>query len=534
MLEEWKEGIFWHQSAKTDKAKGIGMINQYPAISQALEYIRALISRMPPATRLPGIRRIAEDAGVSHVTVLKAIDVLRSEGAVRVVMGQGVTTVGSPAISEKPPLPDRKWKALRDMIRRDLLTGRLDPLRPLPQQKQLLLRYLVSKVTLKCALDALVTEGTLESCKNTYRTSIVSAAGPRLSSGRIVIINQGFPPENPAHKQQLSVNQRQADLYMAIERECSLTGLKLEVVRYYDRGSQPVFYTTSGGTDVPGLLKSSLGYMLVADPIPDFDGLARYLNTFKKPMSILNNRSPFTMPLVKFNSPVRHFLTGDTITCGFDVGRYLLQLGHRSAAFISPYHWNSWSRNRLEGLTTVFKQAGVNNGIIHCVNDKEDRAIDSLFSVIHGIRFTFSNIGFETGHKATLNTRQLISEYQSEVHITREVIRYTKPLFEAALENRKATVWVCVNDNIALLALRFLADRGIEVPQRLSVIGFDDILLSLESGLSTYHFDVETIAHDMIVHITHPVWRSFLHVKHFTEINGRIVERASSAAVRIN
>jgi DNA-binding LacI/PurR family transcriptional regulator/DNA-binding transcriptional regulator YhcF (GntR family) len=503
------------------------MNDRYPALSQALEYLRKLISSTPPATRLPGYRMIAVDAGVSFPTMLKAVDIVRCEGRIRVVLGQGITTVGLPIVPKSFRSTDRKWQALRDIIRKDMLTGQFDPHRPLPQLKQLQQRYNVSFITLKHALDALVNEGTLESWKSSYRAANATITGPGLSSGRIIFISYGAIHERLAY-----VDPRIPDLLRAIEYECSMAGLKLDMIGYSDTRAKPQFFVASGERVDLEEQKRVLGYLLFISDIPDPEKLIRYLSSFNKPISILSSNRAFSASAIKYSSSVRLFIVGDTVSCGFDVGRYLIQLGHRCVAFISPYHGNDWSCNRLDGLRTAFQQAGIEDGVVaHVKNEWKNYNVDYLNDVLRALKT--SEIRFETGHVPQMHSpkaEQIDREDQSQVHL-REIINYMVPLFEAALENPGVTAWVCSMDYIALFALRYLADRGITVPQRLSVIGFDNIQLSLENGLSTYHFDLGTLAHNMLIHLIQPVWRPFLNIKRVTEINGRIIERETTAAV---
>jgi DNA-binding LacI/PurR family transcriptional regulator/DNA-binding transcriptional regulator YhcF (GntR family) len=490
---------------------------QYPALSQAVNFFRELVSSTPRGTRLSSIRSIAAKAGVSNMTMWKAVEILRTQGAVRVVKGQGITTAGPPPVSNTPQTPDQKWQALRDMIRSDIFTGRFDPHRPLPQLKQLQKQYGVSYFTLKRALVSLHREGTLESCKNSYRMANTAPLTSGVSSWRIFFILQG------TDKERLILHDaKAANLLRGLERECSIAGLKLVITGYEDHKSEPYFITTSGISKVIDLGKSTLGFILFLDNIADSERLIRYISSFGKPMSILSNSNQFVLPQMKYSSPVRLFLEGDTKACGYDVGRYLIQLGHRSVAFISSFYTSAWVLNRLSGVRSAFDQAGIENGVIAYIDDEHES--DDFLENAH------IEIG-QIPQIFTLETNQLLKDNSLLIR-TLEIMKYFTPLFEKALENPDITAWICANDVIALLALRFLSDRKIAVPRRLSVIGFDDIQTALEYGLSTYRFDMETLGHNMLMHVSHPDWRPFSNVKRTVEINGRIIERETTAAIK--
>jgi LacI family transcriptional regulator len=58
------------------------------------------------------------------------------------------------------------------------------------------------------------------------------------------------------------------------------------------------------------------------------------------------------------------------------------------------------------------------------------------------------------------------------------------------------TAVVCYNDSMAAGALSVLSDNGIEVPQDISLIGFDDVLIAryLRPRLTTVRYPVAAMA----------------------------------------
>jgi DNA-binding transcriptional MocR family regulator len=74
-------------------------ISATPLYEQAASILRARIESGDIRTRLPSVRTITEEYGVSHVTAEHAIALLRHEGLVVTVIGvdadgQGVMSVG--------------------------------------------------------------------------------------------------------------------------------------------------------------------------------------------------------------------------------------------------------------------------------------------------------------------------------------------------------------------------------------------------------------------------------------------------------
>lgn len=111
-----------------------------------------------------------------------------------------------------------------------------------------------------------------------------------------------------------------------------------------------------------------------------------------------------------------------------------------------------------------------------------------------------------------------------------EILRYFVPMFEQALAEPGVTAWVCATDYLALFALKFLSHKKIQIPAQISVIGFDDMPQGLENRLSTYHFDMETAARNMLLHVRNPGFRPLHRRPGPVEIGGMIIERGTTAS----
>jgi GntR family transcriptional regulator len=60
-----------------------------PLYVQVAAILRGRIEAGELRTRVPSLKTIAQDYGVSHITAEKAVQVLKDEGLVEVVMGKG-------------------------------------------------------------------------------------------------------------------------------------------------------------------------------------------------------------------------------------------------------------------------------------------------------------------------------------------------------------------------------------------------------------------------------------------------------------
>ena len=84
----------------------------------------------------------------------------------------------------------------------------------------------------------------------------------------------------------------------------------------------------------------------------------------RKPFAVLDETGTGQPPFPgKRQVPIVTFQTGFDTSPGEMVGNFLLQLGHRHIAYISPFHGASWSINRYNGLSKTFAFAGYENGV---------------------------------------------------------------------------------------------------------------------------------------------------------------------------
>jgi DNA-binding LacI/PurR family transcriptional regulator len=107
---------------------------------------------------------------------------------------------------------------------------------------------------------------------------------------------------------------------------------------------------------------------------------------------------------------------------------------------------------------------------------------------------------------------------------------HAEPLFRKALALKRVTAWVCVNDAMALVAQDYLKARKIGMPQRLSLIGFDDTMEAFGQGLSSYNFNVANVVQTMLGHLLKPSRKS--ETAAAVELPGIVMQRTTSGPVR--
>lgn len=184
------------------------------------------------------------------------------------------------------------------------------------------------------------------------------------------------------------------------------------------------------------------------------------------------------IPIVLVDSDVAD-VTADAVFVDHRLGgelaaRHLLALGHREIACITGFPTRACSRERLAGFEAVLREAGL---------------------ALPGARVAESDFHADTGYRATL-----------------------------ALLERDPTITAifAVNDLAALGAIRACHDRGWSVPERVSVVGFDDIELAdlISPRLSTIRQPIAQIGRLAIATLaarvgdpTRTIWRRVLPVE---------------------
>ena len=128
--------------------------------------------------------------------------------------------------------------------------------------------------------------------------------------------------------------------------------------------------------------------------------------------------------------------------------RHMIQEGHQKIGFLCSNHMISDSQDRLQGYLDALQEHGI--------------AVDER-----------------------LISRGSPNEVGGEEAMT-----------ELLGRGRNMTAVVCYNDSMAAGALSVLSDNGIEVPQDISLIGFDDVLIAryLRPRLTTVRYPVAAMA----------------------------------------
>jgi DNA-binding LacI/PurR family transcriptional regulator len=176
-------------------------------------------------------------------------------------------------------------------------------------------------------------------------------------------------------------------------------------------------------------------------------------------------------------------------------------------AYVSSSHHNPFSQNRLAGLRTVYARAGLSDAVkvFACsiaaneLDARRDALRSSLAGRVERAVRRERRSDRQLGH-ALAGLRQELTAF-----LGREVVRAEMlPLLRRAAADSEVTAWVAATDTTALQCLHYLRQSGVDVPGRLSVVGFDDTVEASMLRLTSYNFNFEPTVQAMLRHVVAP------------------------------
>ncbi len=457
--------------------------------AKALAHLRSIVAhhaRLGTA-RLPTLRRLADGAGVSHVTMLRAVGELKKTGRLVARPGSGMYLAGMKPAKTRPvptrkPRPTPRWEHAAQQFESDILAGVFQTAPHLPLTKELCARYGVCGHTFGRCLERAMARRMIMRDRRGFRVRPPTVPAGR---GNIILISAGegdfiMPGWDQRHMTHMH----------GIETTCSQAGLGVRKVFYgygYPASGEIRLTAGKGPPYRRRDLEDILGFVLIARGLQDLGhrDFVLGLAATGRPVSVLDeNGGVITALDGSAPSNVRVFSLGNSMRPGQNVGRHLLELGHRRVAYICGPPSVRWSRNRGEGLHEVFDAAGLRDAIVpvdigeegarlmtEAVVTRESQPNSPALDQFHGA----------LGEALASRLRGLLARHD-------------------------ITAWVGANDDIGIACCRFLKGAGVDVPGRVSVMGFDDSYPALVNDLTSYNFNSPSVVRAMINHILRPTW----------------------------
>jgi DNA-binding LacI/PurR family transcriptional regulator/DNA-binding transcriptional regulator YhcF (GntR family) len=461
-----------------------------PACDAAREYLRALIERIgnQPQRTLPTYRELAARAGVSTVTMWKCLRELERSGLVRKRRRGWEATGSVPVVAavESRSVHTRVWQRTAERLRDDVRKGVYAAGVSLPLTKQLCAVYGVSPATMRRAVGALVSGGLLDSIGRGYRFSLHAGV---THPGTIVLVAFG--------RGQVEMSTpRTRDNFRAVESLCARNGLRLRVIALSEQSAGHA----DGVRELPRRIRqwtNVVGAMVWEASLQETTVLAvsELLHAEGLRVALLVESGDPSRALLGLKG-TQVFVSGNAQADGLAVGQFLVARGHRRVGYVSPYGDELYSVRRRNGLIDAFERAGIYGAVgVY----EERRLVDSA---------TLSRVARRQILDINRDYRALDYGAFREMVRRRLMVPQLHQLFVHALEDPSASAWVCNNDTVAIEAVRYLRQAGVDVPSRIAVVGFDDSLDAFVEGLSSYSFDPSGLAQAMLNALLMPARRT--------------------------
>jgi len=522
------------------------MQKQKPGIARATAYILSL-KATGTSEKLPSIRQLTQSAGVSFVTMWKSLQQLATEG-ILIVDDQGGyrwkvggSTIPAAAVAtiekEVPPvLQQSTWQTVTDKLYRDIVTGRFTGNEKLPSCKELQLLYQVSFTTLKKSLSKLVEEQIIEARSNSYFVPPLTGS---TSHARLVAIGCGWEDGK------ILVDYQDKNYFRTLESECIRMNLQLDVVVYYRSSERLQFVNTASQKMYDLTDRTIIGYVfIVANLESTPEEVLERLVGLRRNVAVLDVVGGWKIPRCAQGSRfVQIFTATASVVPARRVAQYLLGQGHKSIAFFSPFHKALWSQRRLDTLMEMFTRAGFSGGVHPFVYDRYAYQWDYLKQQEHSedIRSLIDQYGEWKKEAQSAffhkfgNLGYSIVKYMTEWNCASgEIFEKMKPLFDAALADPSISAWVMANDFAATIAMDYLKEKSVHVPDDLAIISFDNTLDAMEYHLTSYDFNTQGIITLMLRYIVAPhTIKPAARRGGFIEVDGTLVERRSTGSRQV-
>lgn len=385
------------------------------------------------------------------------------------------------------PRPLDRRNQVVERLREALRSGKLRPGTPLRTGVADADAWGTSHPTLRAALRELEGAGELEKAPRGFRVPVPTMRG---GSTRVLWI-----AACEADGTIVGENERETRLRRHLDLACRRDGLQLRVAGIDPRSR--LFLEGLPIPDLEAILKDAFGVVVCPWRMgPEGSALAGRLAHSRLPAALWAEGG--LQDSVPTESRARIFDNGHMSDPGRHAGIHLRELGHERVAFLSVFHGANWSRRRLEGLRSAIEPGGVVSPIV------ADSVAPPLASFANHPDLAPVLRRFDGCARLLGSALGAVSAGYARLLWEEALLRSLEPLFEKASSDASTTAWVCSNDSQALLAMQWLRQRGIGVPSRISVVGFDDTSRGQDQGLTSWSFAEFDLAEAMVRHLVHP------------------------------
>ncbi|SHL12347.1 GntR family transcriptional regulator [Fibrobacter sp. UWEL] len=448
--------------------------------------IKALLSsEHNDGDRLPSVRTLMNTYGVSSGTVQAALNQLAADKTICKIQGKGCFWGNVPMANNVPVVKLSTMEKLSQMFDRDLESGNIKLSQPLPQSKELSIRYDVSQNTLRKFLNDKVESGILTKSGRHYNFKQRDTGRQRSNLSQIVFVTRcnswgGFTAES----------ERELDFLRYVYKTAGKNQYKLILLGY--NADTSALFDRSGNPCRIQDFPNAVGIIISTLLVQTFKPLLEYFVNTKIPVAVWWEHPEENVPrqFIKKDNWV-FFNSTFGIKPGLEMGRFLKSRGYTEVNYFSPYHNSSWSIDRMEGL----KESGL---MVHPFVDSQ-----------YASPWDYKEIA-----------RKTVEKQNVEMYARNLEKEKLKDLIQQARKSdcvAESIPWVCVNDEIAGLFLEM------ELPEDIHYIAFDNSAESYLLRLPSYDFNTEALVEHIFYYLSNP--DAFYGKKKIHHILGNVVEK---------
>jgi DNA-binding transcriptional regulator YhcF (GntR family) len=446
--------------------------------------------------KLSSVKTLARELGVSNSTIIKAFGLLEKEKLITRINRSGVY-VGiknkNKTTSFKNVPAKTRAQEIADSIISQIIQGDLKVGEYLTLKKVLTFKYTTSKETINKTIEIL-TDGKYIH-KDGFRYRIGQPAKPthRTVKNRLyVLTNQMTAGWKFFRASQNSFFQ---------EFELELQNYGVTSFEFLAFGDESALINAVEKTDTAGFLINMSNFNTNLDPL-EKSGIS-----FKKTLEIIqkklfplvvddyNNLLRLLPDIAVKSEPNTFFLGYDDYKAGEKVGAFLTSLGHKQIAYFN-FGNSSGNLRRFNGVESVTRRHFNGESNIHYFQVQSEDAYwaagPSTFArtpmekkkhFLEAYSGLFENYQFEHTDPIEEIYPSLANRIYKDIHKKRMA-----PVFEKSLRIKEITAWIGTGYLDTVCAAEFLLERSIDIPNKISLIGFGDEELTMEYGITIFNF----------------------------------------------
>jgi DNA-binding transcriptional regulator YhcF (GntR family) len=515
-------------------------MNEFTKAAMVFSSIKEKINKgeLIKGDKLSPVLTLAKEFGVSTFTIIKAFALLEKENLITRVRVSGVyigsRTRKEPVSCKKAPAKTRAEEIAESIIS-EVTRGAVKTGEHLTLKKSLVFKYQTSKNTIKKAIEILIDKKYIH--KEGFRYKIGQPTGSAViaTKNRVYILTN----QAPTGWKFSGVNN--ISIFKTFEVELQKYGVtSLEIFNLWN---EPDLIHQVEEATTAGFLMDFTSLSLRTNSSEEL--LTRFHKTAdaigKKHLPLIINSYNtllLRIPDFTFKPKPNHFFIGhDNYEAGEKVGSYLASMGHKQIAYLD-FGNIPWNFQRFQGVEHTIKRL-FNEGskVYYFKEESEDASWKADFSTYANTsretkdRFleAYSALfgGYQFKHADPVKTiyPRLANRILQDIHEKRMA-----PIFEKALKIKEITAWVGTGPNETIAAAEFLMEHGVDIPNEISLVGFDDNDLFIEYGITAYDLMEGKMgylaAHCILGDI--PIKRSR---KGYIEYEGQITVRKSVKAI---